>query len=38
MVGQHAFTVEFLLKTGKRLIQLGRNMQNIVLVVFMFLT
>ena len=34
MIRQYAFTVESLLKTGKRLIQFGRNMQNIVLVVF----
>jgi len=38
MIRQRAFTAEFILKTVKRLIQLGRSMRNTVRVVFMFLT
>ena len=38
MIKQHVSTVEFLLQTGKRLIQLGMNTLNGALVVFIFLT
>ena len=38
MTKQRAFTVEIPLKTGRRLIQLGRSMVNGVRLVFMFLT